>query len=103
MKKEHECLQKGMIESTFVKNVNKNNNKNMVAGCIYERLKQIVPDFLNNYILSLLIEKISHENKQIPIMGAFDINLNYNNKNTANFLESTKLGKTFLIPSATAA
>ena len=47
--------------------------------------KQTIPNFLDNHFLPLL-EKLSHENKQILIMGDFNINLlNYNNKNTANF------------------
>ena len=65
----------------------------MVAGCIYKHPKQTIPDFLDNRLLSLLekplLEKLSHENKQILIMGDFNINLlNYNNKNTANFLDT---------------
>ena len=60
----------------------------MVAGCIYKHPKQTIPDFLDNHLLSLL-EKLSHENKQILIMGDFDINLfNYDDKNTANFLDT---------------
>ena len=65
----------------------------MVAGCIYKHPKQTIPDFLDNRLLSLLekplLEKLSHENKQILIMGDFNINLlNYNSKNTANFLDT---------------
>ena len=60
----------------------------MVAGCIYKHPKQTIPDFLDNHLLPLL-EKSSHENKQILIMGGFNINLlNYDNKNTANFLDT---------------
>ena len=74
-----------MIESTFVEIINKN-EKNMVAGCIYKHPKQTIPDFLDNLLLPLL-EKLSHENKQILIMGDFNIDLlNYDNENTANFL-----------------
>ena len=60
----------------------------MVAGCIYKHPKQTIPNFLDNHLLPLL-EKLSHENKQILIMGDFNINLpNYNHKNTANFLDT---------------
>ena len=74
-----------MIESNFVEIINKN-EKNMVASCIYKHPKQTIPDFLGNHLLPLL-EKLSYENKQILIMGDFNINLlNYDDKNTANFL-----------------
>ena len=60
----------------------------MVAGCICKHHKQTVPEFLDNYILPLL-EKLSHENKQILMMREFNINLlNCNDKNTANFLDT---------------
>ena len=39
----------------------------MVVDCIYKQLKETVPDFLDNCLLPLL-EKISHESKQIVIM-----------------------------------
>ena len=74
-----------MIESTFVEIINKN-EKNMVAGCIYKHPKQTIPDFLDNHLLPLL-EKLSHENKQILIMGDFNINfLNYDDKILQIFL-----------------
>ena len=48
--------------------------------------KQKIPDFLDNHLLSLL-EKLSHENKQILIMEDFNVNLlNYDGKNTPDFL-----------------
>ena len=60
----------------------------MVAGCICKHPKQTISDFLNNHLLPLL-EKLSHEDKQILIMGDFNINLlNYDDKNTANFLDT---------------
>ena len=73
-----------MIESTFIEIINKNGN-NMVAGCIYKHPKQTILDFLDNHLLPLL-EKLSHENKQILIMGDFNTNLlNYNDRNTEKF------------------
>ena len=76
-----------MIESTIVVIINKN-EKNMVAGCFYKHPKQTIPDFLDNLLLPLL-EKLSNKNRQILIIGDFNINLlNYDNKNTANFLDT---------------
>ena len=76
-----------MIVSTLVEIINRN-EKNMVAGCIYKHPKQTIPDFLGNHLLPFL-EKLSNENKQILIMGDFNINLlNYDDKNTANFLDT---------------
>ena len=76
-----------VIDSIFVEIINKN-EKNMVAGCIYKHPKQIIPNFLDNHLLPLL-EKLSHKNKQILIMGDFNKNrLNYNNKNTPNLLDT---------------
>ena len=76
-----------MIESTFIEITNKN-EKNMVAVCIYKQPQQTIPDFLENHLLPLL-EKLSHEKKQIVIIGDFNINLlNYNNKDTAHFLDT---------------
>ena len=78
---------KGMIESTFVEVINKN-EKHMVANWIYEHPKQTIPDFLDNHLQPLL-EKLPHENKQILIMGDFKINLhNYDDKTTANFFDT---------------
>ena len=85
LRKDLNIYHKGMIESTFVEIINKN-EKHMVAGCIYKHPKQTIPDFLDNHLLSLL-EKLTYENKQILIMGYFNINLlKYNNENTRNFL-----------------
>ena len=56
---EPEYLSQGMIESTFVAIINKN-EKNMVAGWIYNHPKQTIPDFLDNYLLPLL-EKLSQK------------------------------------------
>ena len=48
--------------------------------------KQTIPDFLGNHLL-LLLEKLSHENSQVLIMGDFNINLlNYDDKILQIFL-----------------
>ena len=73
LRKDLNVYQKGMIESTFVEVINKN-KKIMVLGCIYKHPKQTISNFLDKHLLPLL-EKLSHENKQILIMRAFNINL----------------------------
>ena len=76
-----------MIESAFVE-INNNNKKNMVTGCIIKNPKQTIFDLLDNLLLPLL-EKLSHENKQILIMGDFTINLfNCKTKDTANCFDT---------------
>ena len=87
LRKDLNIYHKGMIGSTFVEIISKN-KKNMVGGCIYKHPKQLIPDFLDNHLLPLL-KKLSNENKQILVMGDFNINLlNYDDKNTANFLDT---------------
>ena len=44
LRKDLNIYHKGMTESTFLEVINKN-EKNMVPGCIYKHLKQIIPDF----------------------------------------------------------
>ena len=77
-----------MVESTFIEILNKK-QKNMIIGCVYKHPKHGVSDFTNNYITPLL-DKLSNENKDIMIMGDFNINLiTYNDdKNTGNFLDT---------------
>ena len=87
LRKDLNIYHKGMIESTFIEIINKN-EKNTVAGCIYKHPKQAIPDFLDNHLLPLL-QKLSHEIKQILLIADFNINLlNYDDKNTANFLDT---------------
>ena len=85
--------EKKMVESTFILN---KKQKNMIIGCVYNHPKHEVSDLTNNYIMSLL-DKLSNENKDIMIMGDFNINLiNYNDdKNTGNFLD-TMFSQSFL-------
>ena len=51
-----------------------NKKENMIIGCVYKHLKHGVSDFTNNYITPSL-DKLSNENKDIMIMGDFNINL----------------------------
>ena len=87
--------EKEIVESTFIEILNKK-QKNMIIGCVYKHPKHEVSDFMNNYITPLL-NKLSNENKNIMIMGDFNINLiNYNDdKNTDNFLH-TMFSQSFL-------
>ena len=77
-----------MVESTFIEILNKN-KKNVIIGCDYKHPKHGVDDFTNNYITPLL-DNLSNENKDIMVMGDFNINLiTYNDdKNTGNFLDT---------------
>ena len=84
-----------MVESTFIKILNKK-QKNMIIERVCKHPKHAVSDFSNNYITPLL-DKLSNENKDIMIMGDFNINLiTYNDgKNTGNFLD-TVFSQSFL-------
>ena len=70
--------------------------KNMIIGCVCKHPKHEVTDLTNNFITPLL-DKLSNENKDIMIMGDFNISLiNYNDdKNTGNFLD-TMFSQSFL-------
>ena len=72
------------LELTFIEIINKK-RKNLIVGCIYKHSTLNNQDFINSYVLPLL-EKLSYENKQVMLMGDFNINLlNYNtNKRIPN-------------------
>ena len=69
---------------------------NIIIGCVYKHPKYKVKEFTNNHMM-LLPDKLSNENKDIMIMGNFDVNLINSNddKNTSNFLD-TMLSHSFL-------
>ena len=48
--------------------------KNIVIGCIYKHPKVSIKEFLNDYLEPLLI-KLSFEEKEVILMGNFNINL----------------------------
>ena len=78
------------IESTFVEIIEPNlRNKIKVIGCIYKHPKAPVAEFTSDFINPLL-EKLSHEKKEIIPMG--DFNINYLNcdsdKDTSNFIDT---------------
>ena len=62
----------------------------MTIGYVYKNPKHEVSDF-TSYFITPLLDKLSNENKDIMIIGDFNINLiSYNDdKNTGNFLDIT--------------
>ena len=76
------------LESTFVEIINPKKS-NIVIGCIYKHPNIDVTDFKNNY-LSQIFEIVSKEQKQVFLLGDFNINLlNYNDHQPTNdFLDS---------------
>ena len=62
---------------------------NTIISCIYKHPKLATDEF-NNHVLSPMLEKVSFENKEVYLMGDFNINLlNYElNWNTPDFLNN---------------
>ena len=76
------------FESIFVEIIN-TNNKNIVVGCVYRHPGMDANEF-NEHYLSILNEKLLLEkNKEIILMGDFNINLlRYNeDHNSTDFLD----------------
>ena len=76
------------LESIFIEFIN-TNNKNIVVGCVY-RHPGMAPYEFNEHYLSILNEKLLLEkNKEIVLMGDFNINLLRYNKdhNSTDFLD----------------
>ena len=88
LRKDLNIFEKKMIESTFIKILNKK-QKNLIIGCVYKHPNHEVKDFTNNHMMPLL-DRLSNENKDIMIMGDFNVNiLNCNDdRNTSNFLDA---------------
>ena len=61
------------LESIFIEIINKK-GKNQIAGCIYKHPKMLISEFCEDF-LNNLTEKLSEENKEIYLMGDFNINL----------------------------
>ena len=76
-----------MLESIFIEVLSKP-NKNTITGCIYKQPKLALADFTQNFI-QLLLNKLSFENKNIILLGDFNIDLlHYKNDNqTRIFLD----------------
>ena len=85
LRNDQNIYEKKLVESTFIKILSKK-QKNMITGSVYKHPKHKVNDFTNNYITPWW-DKLSNENKDIMVMGDFNINLiNYND--TGNFLDT---------------
>ena len=76
------------LESIFVE-ILRPMEKNTIVGCIYRHPSMSVHEFNNNF-LDVLLEKLTKENKNIILLGDFNINLlNYDNSSeTAYFLNN---------------
>ena len=86
------------LESVFIEVINKRSNKNTIIGCIYRHPCMEPKDF-NDTFLQNLIEKRSFENKNIILMGDFNIHIlkyDTNKEDSEEFLE--KMYTNFLLP-----
>ena len=71
---------KDLLESTFIETIN-SKKSNIVVSCVYKHPSMDVLDF--NSLINQLLDKISKEQKQIFLLGDFNINLlNYTVMNT---------------------
>ena len=89
------CIKKNELESTFIETIN-SKKSNIVVGCAYKHPNMDVLDF--NSLVNQLLDIISKEQKQIFVLGDFNINLlNYNEHQPTNeFLDS--LASNSIIP-----
>ena len=77
----HLC-KKNQLEFTFIEIIN-SKKSNTIIGCVYKHLNMDVLDF--NSLINQLLDKISKEQKQIFLLGDFNINLlNYNEHQPTN-------------------
>ena len=76
------------LESTFMDIIN-SRKSNIIVGYLYKHPNMDVSDFHKNY-LNTLLDKLSKENKQVFLLGDFNISLlNYNDHQpTDGFLDS---------------
>ena len=76
------------LESTFIEIIN-SGKSNIIVNCLYKHPSMDVSDFNKNY-LNTLLDKLSKENKQVFLLGDFNVNLlNYNDHQPTNeFLDS---------------
>ena len=80
-------VKKNQVESTLIEIINAKKT-NIVVGCIYKHPNMDVLEFNNH--LNQILEKVSKEQKQIFLLGDFNINLlNYKiHQPTNDFLDS---------------
>ena len=76
------------LESTFIEIINPKKS-NIIVGCIYRHPNMELNEF-NTFHLNPLLEKLAKENKQIFLLGDFNIDLSkYDQHNQTNeFLDS---------------
>ena len=76
------------LESTFVEVLNPK-GKNIVVGCIYKHPKMDITEF-TEYYMNKILEKLSFENKNVILLGDFNIDLMHydSDNNTCNFLDT---------------
>ena len=78
------------FESVFIEVLSKSKpDKNTIVGCIYKHPKLTIPDFSQNYLQPLLDKLTYEKNKNIILLGDFNIDLlHYENDNhTRDFLD----------------
>ena len=81
------------LESIFTGILWKSKNKSIITGCIYKHPNLSIPDF-NDSFLKPLLDKLSYENKNIILLGDFNIDLLYfdSNTQTGEFLDQMYFG-----------
>ena len=81
------CKKKNQLECIFIE-ITSSKKTNIIISSVYKHPNMDVLDF--NYLINQLLDKISKEQKQIFLLGDFNIDLlNYNEHQSTNeFLES---------------
>ena len=76
LQKDLQIYKSKKLESTFVEVLEPGMSKNnMMIGCIYHHPSMELSEF-NNHFLSVLLEKISKENKMVVLLGDFNADQN---------------------------
>ena len=75
------------LKSVFIAIMNKGKEKNIIIRCIYKHFKLPIEEFHYQFF-SPVLEKVSFKNKDIYLLGDFNINLlNYeSDRHIAHFL-----------------
>ena len=84
------------LESVFIEICNKN-KKNIIIGCIY-RHPSMELNLFNNDFLSPLLKKLDNENKQLFLIGDFNINLMNVNSNPETSFFFERVCSSLLVP-----
>ena len=96
MRKDLKIHKSKEVESIFIEIINKK-ERNTIIGCIYRHPCMDAREF-NDTFLQITLEKLSYENKDIILMGDFNIDiLKYDtNNDSAAFLDM--MYENFLLP-----